>query len=50
MKKWKIIRIITIVILICFMGLILWNLISSYTAKISYPYPALGVEINGLHC
>lgn len=46
MKKWKIIRTITIAILIIFIVIVLWNLISAYTAKVTYPYPALGIDVN----
>ena len=46
MKKWKRICIITIFIFVIFIGVVLWNLISAYTAKVSYPYPALGIDIN----
>ena len=46
MKKWKTIRTITTLILIIFIVIVLWNLISAYTAKVTYPYPALGIDIN----
>ena len=46
MKKWKLIRAITTVILIIFIVIVLWNFISDYTAKVKYPYPALGIDIN----
>ena len=46
MKKWKTIRTITTLIIIIFIVIVLWNLISSYTAKVTYPYPALGIDIN----
>ena len=46
MKKWKIMRTITIAILIIFIVIVLWNLISAYTVKVTYPYPALGIEVN----
>lgn len=46
MKKWKRIRTITTLIIIIFIVIVLWNLISAYTAKVTYPYPALGIDIN----
>lgn len=46
MKKWKTIRTITTLIIIIFIVIVLWNLISAYTAKVTYPYPALGIDIN----
>lgn len=46
MKKLEIIRTMTIAILIIFIVIVLWNLITAYTAKVTYPYPALGIDVN----
>ncbi len=44
-RLWKLVCIITSTILILFISIVLWNLISAYMAKVTYPYPALGIDI-----
>lgn len=46
MKAWKIIKWITIIILLVFMGFLIFDAIKCYTANISYPTDAMGIDIN----
>ena len=45
MKKWKIIRSITGLIILLFLLLIIFLLISNYFKDVTYPYPMLGLEV-----
>ena len=47
--NWKIVRNITIIILFCFIGFVLYNLYDSLTYSGSYPYPALGIDVFNWH-
>ncbi len=44
-KKWKIVKIITLSILILFIIYILFIGLKCRFAKVKYPYPALGIEV-----
>ncbi len=44
MKKWKIIFIITLLILITFLIFTIYKLVICYTADIHYPHPMLGID------
>ena len=46
MKAWKIIKWITIIILLVFIGFLIFDAIKCYTANISYPTDAMGIDIN----
>ena len=45
-KKWKIILIVTSIILIICVLRIIIDAIYCYTVDIKYPYPALGIDIH----
>ena len=45
-KKWKNIFKVTLSIFIIFIWIVVFIAISSYTEKVNYPYPALGIDIN----
>ena len=44
-KKWKIILIISSIILIICILVAIFDAISCYTRDIQYPYPALGIDV-----
>ena len=46
MKKWKITLYITSILIIIFLIFVFTNAILCYTAKVSYPYPALGFDVH----
>lgn len=46
MKKWKIINIVTAVILFIFIMVVIGIGIDSYMYEGTYPYPALGTDIS----
>ncbi len=48
-KKWKIILIVTSIILIICVLRIIIDAIYCYTLDIKYPYPALGIDIHNWH-
>lgn len=45
-KKWKIIKRITVGIIIVFIAIVIINAISYYVYDDTYPYPALGIDIH----
>ena len=46
MKLWKIVRLITAVLLLAFIVFVISAMIRNYNYQGSYPYPALGVDIH----
>ena len=45
-KAWKIVRLATAVLLLAFIVFVIEAMIRNYSYQGSYPYPALGVDIN----
>ena len=43
--NWKIVRIITLFLLLCFVGFVLYNLYDSLTYSGNYPYPTIAGDV-----
>ena len=46
MKKWKIIKRISMGMIIVFIAIVIMNAISCYMYNGTYPYPALGIDVH----
>ena len=46
MKIWKIVRVVTVVILLAFIVFVIQAMIRNYNYQGSYPYPAIGMDVH----